>query len=305
MALSGTVVTVPVWDAPHAFVRRERDQTTSPIEFRGVEIPGVPVAPFQLPDVFSYGLLMADVRLVLDDAGRKRMAPRWGATPTEQLRSNLAVDDVVRPENQPWSVVNADMLGLASFVAALERAADEQERVPLGFEDQMRTFLDRVRRPDVFVWVWRRESDGWTRVRVARYESLLQRLAVEFDELVSARPRLSRCTLCGRVFVPLRPARPEQHCRANLWSLGYPPHHLERCAPLDDTERLRTKKRLAQRHRRTLERHRDPRHPEVVAALRALGNWERDNPPARRGRQERPMPGNLDQRPPIEGEQDG
>jgi hypothetical protein len=171
----------------------------------------------------------------------------------------------------------------------------------------MRLFLDHVRRPDRFVWRWDRIAQR--RIRTPRYDTLLERLAIEFDQLVTVRPRLARCKLCGRAFVPLKQSRPERYCRANLWLSAepgrrvFPPTQLERCIPLDESERLRTRKRLEQRHRRALARY-GPKHPAVAKAKRELGDFWKRNPPARTGRQPRPQAPYV-QEPDQKGESDG
>ncbi len=127
-------------------------------------------------------------------------------------------------------------------------------------------------------------------MRASSYDTLVQRLAVEFDYLVTRQPRLGRCGLCGRVFVPLRPSRPEVHCRANLWTWkGGALSLVERCVPLDrETERNRKERRLRKRYERARERSGNAAR-ETKAALRAWSDFKRDNPTARdRGRQPRP-----------------
>jgi hypothetical protein len=256
---------VAIWDAPHSFAREGSR-------------------------VFSYGLLLPEADRVRIHDARERLASRWGKVEVEELARNLVPAARGRGDTVTFDASTVNLL--APFVRALKEAADATTRVPEGFADDLKRFLDLAARPDRFVWRWREGADGWIRVRTPRYDSLFERLAIEFDHLASLRPRLGRCTLCGRVFVPLRPGRPERHCRANLWlEAARPPRRLERCVPLDETERVRVKKRLDQRYRRALARTGDHRHPDVVAAKRALGEWSRKHPPAQRGKQPRPTPG--------------
>jgi hypothetical protein len=255
--------------------------------------------------VFSYGLLLPQAGLAYSPVGRERLAARWGREAVAALAVELeakgqaALDDFhTRHAGVPLTEAavsedNVRSLGIIEFSAALHKAADAQETVPEGFEGSMQGFLNRVKRPDRFVWMRRRGSDAL--VRVPRYDSLLERLALEYDALASHRPRLSRCRLCGRVFVPQRPARPEAQCRANLWLATDPPQLVERCFPAVVTaERAKEKKRRDQAYRRLLKRHGDPDHPEVKAAKRSLDDWLVANRPIRRGRQSRPEPGDLE-----------
>jgi hypothetical protein len=292
MARNQTEVAVnelAIWDAPHDL---ERD--------------GV--------GVFSYGLLLPEVNRLSTVEGRAWLAARWGAHEVQQLAEDLApdltnqvreeaitrgIDSIVVMVDSDVTIQNPDSGGFTwPFAMELHRVAGARASVPLGWEEQLRRFLDDVARPDRFVWRWARIGATWSRVRVPRYDRLKERLAIEFDHLVTRRPRLSRCALCHRVFVPLRPSRPETHCRANLWQATRPPIQIERCVPLDDTERKREWKRRDQRYRRALVRAGgDVRHPDVVAAKRALGDWVRDHPPARRGRQEHPTVGLISTKP--------
>lgn len=251
--------TVPIWDTPHAF-------------------------PWMGRRVFSSGLLLPDIAIdPLDEPEtRARLASRWGHLEVEQLSNEIA------PADAMGNRTTSALIRIREFGRELHKAADERGVVPLGWEGELKWFLELVKRPDVFAWN-RRRGDAPGLVRVAECRTLLERLAVEYDHLVTRRPRLSRCKLCNRVFVPLRPSRPESHCRANLWSLSSPPTIVERCVPLDDeVERNRTEKRLHQRYRRALARN-GPRDADTRAALRAWSEWKRDNPRLReRGRQPRP-----------------
>jgi hypothetical protein len=279
MASEGAGVSVEgvaIWDLPHTFRRLDDVH------------------------VFSYGLLLPELPVGLgSERGKATLGARWGF---EELFALISEIDRLEPvstdeigdlaagpgiELGVTSVTSARYLGLGTFAADLHRAADSTERVPEGWEEQMRRLLDKVERPDRFVWRWRRD---WTRVRAPRYDSLLERLAIEYDQLVTRRPRLSRCVLCRRVFVPMRQSRPERHCRANLWLVADPPRRIQRCVPLDERERGRVKKRLDQRYRRALARAGNHRDPDVIKAKRDLGEWEKANPPARRGRQPRRLP---------------
>src|SRR5690349_3995773 len=59
--------TIPIWEAPHSFARDGQR-------------------------VFSYGLLLPQLRLVNDDEGRAQLAARWGELEVGQLHL-----DMVRP----------------------------------------------------------------------------------------------------------------------------------------------------------------------------------------------------------------
>ena len=273
----------PIWEAPHRFTA-DVGQARRP--------------------VFSYGLLLPEIRSLGEPHGRAYLASRWGDVEVDELairlhgferstRADILSPLVVRHREDLEGVTTLHPLdrGLARFVARLQDAADERALVPEGFEDDMRRFLDAVKRPDTFGWMYRRGKGGRQRVRVPSYRTLYQRLGIEFDHLVSLQPRLSRCALCRRCFVPRRPSRPEAHCCANLWLLTTPPRQLERCVPFDETERLRTRQRLYGRLHRARARHgQNEKHPEVVKAKRELSEWLKANPPRVRGRQPEPSP---------------
>lgn len=337
-----TLEEVPIWEAPHRFSAEVGEARRR---------------------VFSYGLLLPELRSVRHADGRAYLASRWGDLEVDELAKSL--HGFVQPESETWThwaeerarttfgrelsaltkpefdqIVGAtDELrskleteeigplvaprderldgltrlrpldrGLARFIDSLQQAADTRARVPDGFEDDMRRFLDEVRRPDTFGWMYRRRNGERQRVRVPRYDGnrLHLRLAIEFDQLVSLQPRLSRCVLCRRCFVPRRPARPEAHCCGNLWLLTDPPRQLERCVAFDEAERLKTRQRLYGRVYRARQRHGQSRqgekHPDVVKAKRELSEWLKANPPRRKGRQPEPTRPDLIPEPEPKGE---
>lgn len=248
-----------IWDAPHDFAHAGHRE-------------------------FSYGLLLPDLHGLTDEEGRARLRSRWGEVEVEEL-DRIDLTDTRRHHLEP-------------FLQAVTAAAAERSRVPDGWGGDLKLFLEDVQRRDLFLWRWQNVGGLWMRVRVPRYDRLFERLAIEYDQLLTRRPLLSVCTLCDRVFVPQRASRPERHCRANLWLVASPPRQLERCIPLDETERNREWKRLDQRYRRALARADGKLSDrDVVAAKRALGEWIRANPPARRGRQEQPVVGPIPNEP--------
>ena len=251
---------IPVWDDPHSF------------GWLGQR-------------VFSYGLLLPELHRLRDDEERPRLFARWGEVQIEELRSQLL------PQLTDGVTDLTVVSRLGRFRTEIEKAAAAGASVPDGWADELRWFLDHVQRPDQFVWRWRIGNTTSIRVRASHYATLLQRLAIEFDHLVTRQPRLSQCKLCGRVFVPLRPSRPEVHCHANLWRPGRsgPPTLVERCVSLDDeTERNRTEKKLYQRYRRAVARS-GKSAAESKRALREVSDFKRTHPPVReRGRQPTP-----------------
>jgi hypothetical protein len=302
--------TLPAWNAPHAF-------------------------GWEGERVFSFGLLLPEIGLLASDAGRARLASRWGTIevlelagvieghrevlapeqwremtdrarerlvkaqedpelPTypglevtfDELRARLEEAPTERPTVQ---VIHPLRQPLLAFSAALGEAADASETVPAGFERELKTVLDKVERLDRIAWAARIVDGSAREVRTCRYNNLLERVAIEWDHLVTHRPRLSRCKLCKRVFVPIRTSRPEVHCRAHLWRVGIPPQHVESCVRIDDdTERRRMGKRLQKRYLRALERN-GPKHADTKATKAKYADWVRENPSQReRGRQPRP-----------------
>lgn len=258
---------VAIWETPHSFASKGRH-------------------------VFSYGLLLGQLRTILEPDGRERLAERWGDAEVATLADRIAPPAVAAPSIGPEVTVRDTSLriggvSLQPFILALATAANVGERVPEGWEENCRSFLRAAQAPRGFDYARR----GDERVRVAAYRTLLDRIAVEYEHLVTRRPLLARCPLCGRVFVPRRQHRPERRCSGDLWLASTPPVHLEQCALLDaEVHRKRGQKRLATRHRRLLRAY-GPDDPRVIDALQARAQWAKDHPPARRGRQSRPEPG--------------
>ena len=321
---------VAIWEVPHSFIRadepaREEEYAAKinrlaadPSAYLKGDLTPADVFAWAPKEtrVFSYGLLLPEVELIFDADGRERLTSRWGRHEVEELHRYLQERDTTAAlaadlgiDLRGTTAHDPTVMGLTKFGYELHLAADAAEHVPGGREEEenMRRFLDKVQRPDRFTWKWRPDSGQWARVRTPRYDDqLIWRLAIEYDHLVSRRPRLRRCKLCSRVFVPIRAGRAEVHCHADLWQETVPPRHLERCVPLDESERNRVKKKLSQRYRRALERAgRDPKHPDVLVAQRALANWLQENEPVRRGRQPRPNPGVIHEHPEPKGDQHG
>jgi hypothetical protein len=283
--------TIPVWEDPHSFAWQSET---------GVE------------RVFSYGLLLPEVDRLQNPIVRARLATRWGVVEVDELLGKLvpplppSAELAALEELQPGMVVRdvSTITRLAPFCEAIRAAAAERSTVPSGWADEMKSLVERVGRVDRFKWRWRMLGDGrgQVRVRAAHYKDLLERIALEFDHLLTHQPRLAVCKLCGRVFVPMRPSRPEVHCRANVWRRGAPPQLLERCLPLDrDLERIRGEKRLHQAYRRALKAHGESAS-KTKAAKKAWRDWQYTHPaPRERGRP--PTPEVTYQ--PHEGEDDG
>ena len=178
---------------------------------------------------------------------------------------------------------------LGGYLRRLREAADTGERFgPPGLTDLVRRFYETLEVPRGIRTVYDTSSgeERW----VPTYRDLAERAAIELDDLLSSAPRLSRCRLCGRVFV-VRGKRAEAHCRQYLW-LAWPPRSfLERCLPPSPDERERTRKRLHQRYRRALAKHGDGRHADVRDALDRCSRFVRSEPSSPRGRRPVPRPG--------------
>ncbi len=135
------------------------------------------------------------------------------------------------------------------------------------------------------------DQDG-RRVRAAGYRDLAERAAIEVDHLVFLAPRLSRCRLCGRIFVVARTGEPESHCRQALWGRDHPHPMFERCVPLVGAERERLRKSLHQKYRRALKRQGgDPKAPAVRKALKEYNAFMANHPAPPRGRRPDARPG--------------
>lgn len=172
---------------------------------------------------------------------------------------------------------------MGSFHAELNRAANQQDRIETaGFGSLAERLYNEIPVSRRVRWVYERDGRA---LRAPGYEGLAERAALEVDHLLAKRPRLSRCRLCQRIFVPARVSRPEIHCPQHLW-LERPPHtHLERCLPPIGPERERIRRTLSQRYRRALAKHEgDSKHPDVRQAFAIYTKWLRENPAAPRGK---------------------
>jgi hypothetical protein len=178
---------------------------------------------------------------------------------------------------------------LGGYLRRLHEAADVRERYkPAGLGDLVRSFYETLEVPHGLRAVYDSEGrEQW----VMTYRDLAERAALELEHLPRFAPRLSRCRLCGRVFVVLG-KRPEVHCRQYLWMASPPRRFIERCVPPSPDEYERTRKRLHQRYRRALAAHDgNRRHPDVTDALKRYQAFVTSEPRSPRGRRPTPEPG--------------
>jgi hypothetical protein len=95
------------------------------------------------------------------------------------------------------------------------------------------------------------------------FQNLAERVALELFELFDSRPRLQRCRLCNRIFVPRTTA--DTKCRADLWELGQTTA-LELCNPQYPVDAYYARI-LAERHGRE----RKSRHQQMRRELKRFG----------------------------------
>jgi hypothetical protein len=229
-------------------------------------------------------------------AGQGAAVPAWLVEHFARHEGRTLVDwlgvrgilDYTGEDGSPFRPVHSrrPRARLGKVLRLLERAAGGGQRVPAALQADLLAFANAVAPP--VRWRRLRLADG--RPAFAHDPAggpvrsvLLDRAAIEAAQLAEQRPRLVRCRLCGRVFVPRRQSRPEAHCHAGVW-LHRPPHtHLEFCLPLAaGEERDRSRRRLQKRVERTLVRHGgDRKHPEVRRAVDELNRFAAEHPAAR------------------------
>jgi hypothetical protein len=123
------------------------------------------------------------------------------------------------------------------------------------------------------------------------YTDLVERAAIEFVDLVTLRPRVKLCRRCGRPFVPTS-TRGETGCPNNIWD-AFSGEAIARCRETDfdsnhTRQRDRERRRLHQRWKRAVARHGSDDPAAIDAENRWLA-WKAANPPERpRGRPETP-----------------
>jgi hypothetical protein len=228
---------------------------------------------------------------------------------TEAPRTRMVPDDVL----QVFATEEGARIGewAVNAFGGLDRnlydSAKRRARVPTGYEHQAEYFFETVEQ---------RQGQPFRRrlVSVHRvdggaawgdgYQTILERLALEFQDLAIRRPQLRLCRRCGRLYVPFRRTDPP-YCWGRLWSGGRfvrdclagreaPPERLA-----DDRERWRRqyKKRKARVYRRR--DHYGAQHALTIKAERELEDWKDENPPPERRRRGRPPLRAPDDQPPV------
>jgi hypothetical protein len=199
------------------------------------------------------------------------------------------------PAIRAWAVADLGVL-----VSELERAADARElpdptrvcihegegleharRLLAAYEPRLQPEPLKRRRDDRRVWGW-------------RFASLDQRVALELFELFALRPRLDRCYLCGRVFVPRGRKR---SCRAHLWAQGQHGEALEYCTGERVGERAARSEEDIEYDRLQKQASRMRKHPwgdpRRQRAEQELAAWREANPRKKRGPPPRPEPPDI------------
>jgi hypothetical protein len=312
------VDTVPSWRVPHSFERDRDGQREERVVTFGLFAPLL--ARTDLASEEAIGDLAAlvgfDEIVRLAERGVQR-APdaTW---PEVMSRAEAGVGpEPWKPRSPTELAANAEALDrirlfvseFSYLVEEIEAAADErrQPRALGGLDETSEALLGllevyygrgpnglglglelqplfRRDRPDRVLWGF-------------RFRDLAERVAVELFDLYSRRPRVRRCKLCNRVFVPSGDEQGRQFCRLRLWAL--PRYTIrEYCVPMEQvdahnaavlaSEHRRRRKNLWQKWRREEQRigadsapakrareayesymaeHRRPRGPEARLAV--------------------------------------
>jgi hypothetical protein len=153
------------------------------------------------------------------------------------------------------------------FMLELSQAADERRRPdPEAVEHEEGNGLEaalrllRIYEPK-YVLASLHHADSNKRFLGLTLDNLAQRVAVELVHLFDNQPRLRRCLLCNRIFVPR--STTDSRCQANLWTHPTLPP-IEFCIPpqaveahndaVEAGQHKRERKRRHQKMRRDIER---------------------------------------------------
>ncbi len=259
--------TVPSWRVPHHFVRREDKQRQEDVVTFGLFAPLLARADLTseegIDDLAAFvgfdeilklaqrGVPTAQHHTWAAFMGRAETGGRpetWPPRSPTELAGNAEALDRIR-------IVVSDFQHL---VAEIEAAADErrQPRALTGLDDTSEALLGLLedyygRLPNALGLelqpLFRRDKPDrllWG----LRFRDLAERVAVELFDVYSLRPRLRRCRLCNRVFVPSSDAQGRQFCRLRLWAL--PSYVIRRyCVPVEQVD-AHNAAVLASEHRR-------------------------------------------------------
>jgi hypothetical protein len=200
--------------------------------------------------------------------------------PTEEMLAGFAEHDGRLIQRWAMNAFN----GLETKLPGWART---RERVESGYQDAALRRLANTAMPRELVAVHTIEGkQRWA----ARYASLYQRVALELEDLATRRPRMQRCPLCQRPYIPIRPG--QRVCATSIWDTNSR-RSVARCLENPDVEtvtdaesEIHTRQRKANwaRMNRTRARygHSDPR---TQRALQDWQQWQTENPPPRpRGR---------------------
>jgi hypothetical protein len=195
---------------------------------------------------------------------------------------------------------------LRPFLPELAQAADERRRPDAGsVQHAERNGLAAARRL-LTIYGPRHRPVPMRSPRSTRplwgleFQNLAERISVELFEIFATRPRLHRCRLCGRIFVPR--TRTDSRCRAYLWAPGNQ-SALDFCIPQHEVDahnadvlagqHERERKRLHQQMRRRIKRYGEGSE-QANSAIADYQTWITAHG-KQRGPAPRPMPGILNQ----------
>lgn len=305
---------LPVWAQPHRFWQLPEQQLAR--------------------HVFTFGLVMPDLRLLRAAEGVRMFGERWGYEWLPELSAGVHQELRLPVERSGLELFLRDAHGLATSTTLNRIPADPagppsdtllaefadshgalisewslnafnmmevrinswartRERVERGHEHAAVRRLKLTAMPRRLVVVHTIEGrQRWA----AEYTTLYQRVALELEDLAVRRPRLQRCPLCQRAFVPIR--KHQNVCATSIWDQGSR-KLVARCVPdmsqqtveqaasvIHARERKAHWARMNRVHRKYGHGHERTKQAELKWAA-----WQKANPPPRpRGRPPAPTP---------------